>query len=149
MDEEAPRPLRDPLPIWLLTSPLVAALSAVGLALAAWMDPSGEGAALCPSLRWTALPCPGCGLTRAVSAMTHLEVLDALRFNPFGVIVQSVMVLALVNALLGPRWRAGLRRRLLPHARSLDRLGNALLIAFFAYGLGRLLAVVAGLWAWP
>ncbi len=147
--EGAPKPLRDPLPIWLLTSPFVAALSAVGLALSAWVDPYGGGAALCPSLRWTALPCPGCGLTRAVSAMTHLEVLDALRFNPFGVIVQGVMVVSLINALLGARWRAGVRLRLLPHARRLDRLGNALILAFFAYGVGRLLAVVAGLWTWP
>jgi hypothetical protein len=34
---------------------------------------------------WTGLYCPGCGSTRAVHAMLHLQFLTAIRFNPLAV----------------------------------------------------------------
>ena len=50
----------------------------------------------CPFRALTGLPCPLCGMTRAVVAAMHGHVLASLRFNPAG-----VLVIALAVALLG------------------------------------------------
>jgi len=37
--------------------------------------------------RVTGLDCPGCGMTRGMSALTHLHFMDAILFNPLSPIV--------------------------------------------------------------
>jgi hypothetical protein len=74
----------------------------------------------CPFRTLTGLPCPLCGMTRAVVAAMHGHVVASLRFNPAG-----ILVVALAIAVV-----AGLR---------LDRLRISpwVLVAFAAL-----------LWAW-
>lgn len=74
----------------------------------------------CPLRSITGIPCPLCGMTRAVVAAVHGHFLDSLRFNPAG-----ILVVLLAIALL-----AGLRVQRM-------RLPTWLLIA-----------LVALLWAW-
>ena len=43
--------------------------------------------ALCPSYRWLELNCPGCGLTRAIQALSHGDLSGALHYNPLVIFV--------------------------------------------------------------
>ena len=59
----------------------------------------------CPLRALTGVPCPLCGMTRAIVAAVHGHVGESLAFNPGGFIV---LALALV-AILRPAWLARLQ----------------------------------------
>jgi membrane-associated PAP2 superfamily phosphatase len=59
----------------------------------------------CPLRAVTGIPCPFCGMTRAVIAAAHGHVGTSLAFNPGGMVV---LALALV-ALFRPQWLTRLR----------------------------------------
>ncbi len=60
------------------------------------IDPgAGEGFLPCLVHALTGLYCPGCGMARAAHSLLHLEVYQAFRFNPLG-----VMLLPLIAAYL-------------------------------------------------
>ena len=50
----------------------------------------------CPSYKFLGLQCPGCGLTRAGSALVHGHLLEAFRFNPLVMWVGTYVVYRLV-----------------------------------------------------
>lgn len=56
------------------------------------------GASPCPFYALTGMPCPGCGGTRALMALGQGEVLTALSYNGFGLVV------FFAAALLWIRW---------------------------------------------
>ena len=51
----------------------------------------------CPVKKFTGLPCPGCGGTRALVTLLHGHLLDALYINPLS-------VLLIVFAVIAPVW---------------------------------------------
>jgi len=65
---------------------LCCALAAVGaLTFSALFTPDAlPKFDICTFHRFTGLPCPGCGLTRAFCAISHGDFAAAWRFNPFG-----------------------------------------------------------------
>jgi hypothetical protein len=68
--------------------------------------------ATCPLRAATGIPCPLCGMTRAVSASVHGNITDALSFHPAGILVALLAVAAIVRpafvmkALRQPAWIA-------------------------------------------
>ena len=46
----------------------------------------------CPIFRWTHWRCPGCGATRALAALLHGRVAEALRYNPLFAIVAPLLL---------------------------------------------------------
>jgi hypothetical protein len=54
----------------------------------------------CPFRSVTGLPCPLCGMTRAVVAAMHGHLLDSLRFNPAGIVVVLVALALVAGARL-------------------------------------------------
>jgi hypothetical protein len=60
----------------------------------------------CPLRASTGIPCPLCGVTRAVVAAVHGDVVASLRYNPIGVVVVLLAVAVLVRPAVLARLRA-------------------------------------------
>jgi hypothetical protein len=58
----------------------------------------------CPLRTITGIPCPFCGMTRAVVAAAHGHLVDSLRFNPAGIVV-ALLAVALIAGLRIERLR--------------------------------------------
>jgi Protein of unknown function (DUF2752) len=69
-----------------------AGIAAIGLVL-------GSGLIRCPFAAMTHTPCPGCGSTRAVLALLHLHVGEAMRFNPTAPIIAICIGVLTVEGL--------------------------------------------------
>ena len=59
----------------------------------------------CPLRATTGVPCPFCGMTRAVVAAVHGHVGASLAFNPGGFVVLALALVAVVR----PQWLARVR----------------------------------------
>ncbi len=59
----------------------------------------------CPLLSITGIPCPFCGMTRACVALAHGHVVQSLAFNPGGIVVMVLAVVALVRPSVFRRLR--------------------------------------------
>lgn len=74
--------------------------SIIGLACASgflWLAaasffPHVSGFGICPFKHATGIPCPSCGVTRAVKLLLEGDLWHSLLMNPFGIIVASLMV---------------------------------------------------------
>jgi hypothetical protein len=51
----------------------------------------------CPLRRLTGIPCPLCGMTRSVVAAAHGHIVQSLSFNPLGIAVLALAIVALVR----------------------------------------------------
>jgi len=82
---------------WLL----LLGLSAMFATCLLWR-PSDNGIILCPFRALTGYPCPGCGMTRAFSALAHGEPLRAVLYNPLSPVlfVAGLLVWASAAATL-------------------------------------------------
>ena len=122
---------RTPLLLWLGAG----AAAALLFLAAGWVGlPSGAAFTVCAFRRLTGIPCPGCGLTRAMAALARGELLLALQFHPFAPLVAAQAV-----ALWGAIGAAVLRHRPLAlPPRLLERLVLWQGAAFVALWLGRL-----------
>lgn len=64
----------------------------------AWF--TGESAfSICIFYSLTGLPCPGCGMTRSVHFLLHGDILHALRYHLFGIVVLPVAFLSLLTII--------------------------------------------------
>ena len=111
----------------------VAALAAF-FALGWWAHPEQSRVLLCGFRALTGIPCPGCGMTRAMAALARGEWTAALRYHPFAplVLAEGAWLWAAVGAAL-------LRGRALAISNVLlQRLVIWQAAAFVALWLGRL-----------
>jgi hypothetical protein len=87
-------------------------MAASGLALHAWgVDLLGHlpGRTICPFNAVTGLPCPGCGMTRAMLALGQGRLAAAAIFNPLAPPLLAVMLAWLLGARISAaRHRAAL-----------------------------------------
>jgi hypothetical protein len=62
----------------------------------------------CPIFRWTHLRCPGCGATRALAALLHGRLNEALHFNALFVflapLVLGYFVVTYYRVMRNARW---------------------------------------------
>lgn len=115
--ESLPVSLQDRLVGLLLSAP-----TGVVLAVARSLSPDPRGLGThrqlglggCSMLTTTGVPCPMCGMTTSFAHMAHLGLVQALKTQPFGVVLFSATLgVFLIGAadLLLPRgrWRTALR----------------------------------------
>jgi hypothetical protein len=72
------------------------AAAMLGLAVA-WPRLPVHPPLACPLRTLTGVPCPLCGMTRAVVAAVHGHLLDSLRFNPAGLLVVALAIALLTG----------------------------------------------------
>jgi len=107
----------------------VAQVAATSLHLPGWP---------CPFFKSTGIPCPGCGLSRACTALLHGDAEHSLHLHAFAAPVLLGILFVLATALLP----APLRTKMLAAVERLERrtgLTSLLLIAMFVYWIARLL----------
>lgn len=124
--------------------PLVLRLCAVLALLVACMPPEGLAVELCPAVRWTHAPCPGCGLTRCGAHLLRGQVGQAANLNPFGLLFIPGMFALGSLALLPTPWLERIKSRLEPVAAPARILWYTLLAAFVIFGVFRWFSVIIG-----
>jgi hypothetical protein len=79
---------------WWWGVPL-AAMTLLGIYLLRTYDPNVAGNPFLPCIfhRMTGLYCPGCGMTRALHALVHFDLLRAIRMNAFFVLSAPILFL--------------------------------------------------------
>jgi hypothetical protein len=114
------------------------------------MPPEGIAALeLCPSVRWTQAPCPGCGMTRCGANLVRGRLRRAADYHPAGVVIVPLLFVAGAVGLLPRRCREAFRRGLLRRRRLAGRLGALLLGCFLVFGCARWWAVRTGRMSFP
>ena len=74
-------------------------LSGVFLVSFIWRPPDTPVFNLCLFRGLTGQPCPGCGMTRALCALSHGELWRALRFNPLSPLVYLFFLVSWLKSL--------------------------------------------------
>lgn len=105
-----------------LTAPAAVAAGAVCVCAAvAWADPTTPGGVIppCPTYTIFGIYCPGCGASRMLYSLVHLDFPSALHYNALGVAVVALLLASFVmwtaSRVRGtpmPRWD---RYRWAPH----------------------------------
>ncbi|TCN45893.1 uncharacterized protein DUF2752 [Rhodococcus sp. SMB37] len=99
----------------------VAAGAACACAFVAWADPTTPGGVIppCPTYTIFGILCPGCGASRMLYSLVHLDIPVAVQFNALGVLVTvgllavfGVWTVSRVRGTPMPRWE---RYRWAPH----------------------------------
>lgn len=64
-------------------------------------DPQGANPYFpgCYFKEWTSLHCPGCGATRSLYSLLHLEFMQAIAYNPFFVLVLPYLLYSVAGML--------------------------------------------------
>ncbi|MFD3809664.1 DUF2752 domain-containing protein [Rhodococcus sp. NPDC058639] len=106
-----------------LTAPaLVAAGAVCACAAVVWADPTTPGGVIppCPTYTIFGIYCPGCGISRMLYSLVHLDIPAALHYNALGVVAVAGLLAAFAvwtvgrirGTAPGPRWS---RFRWAPH----------------------------------
>jgi len=96
----------------------------------------------CPFHATTGLPCPGCGLTRGVSAWLRWDIAGMMHHHPFAPFVIWLGALTATAWILRGRWHERFVAAVLA-VEARTRIHTLLLAAFVLYGIGRLLLALA------
>ncbi|WP_420826451.1 DUF2752 domain-containing protein [Rhodococcus rhodochrous] len=90
-------------------------------AVVAWADPTTPGGVIppCPTYSLFGILCPGCGSSRMLYSLVHLDVPAALHYNALGLVALGVLTVVFglwtssrVRGTPMPRWT---RYRWTPH----------------------------------
>jgi hypothetical protein len=97
---------------------------------------------LCALRRLTGLPCPLCGITRSICAISHGQFDAAWHYNPFGFPAYALALIFIAGWPVVRRY-PGIEAWLIQ--RGIMRYGAAFaLIVFFTFGVCRFAAVLLG-----
>ena len=92
----------------------------------------------CPFLNLFGVPCPGCGLTRAISLLAHGDLHAALAFHAFAPLFLAGIVLSGISGLLPQKKREPLVD-MLEHIERRTGVSAIILVGLVLYWLARLL----------
>lgn len=97
-----------------LRAPALVAAGAAGVCAAVvWADPTTPGGVIppCPTYTIFGIFCPGCGISRMLYSLVHLDIQAALHYNALGVVAVAIAVVAFAawtvgraRGTTGPQW---------------------------------------------
>ena len=135
----APAPKPDPWTYRALLTPSARYLAVVVMVISFVFPVQGLGVDLCMLHSMTGLPCPGCGMSRAISAISQGDFSAAAALNPFALLAWPLfLVLAVVTVAprgVYARFEAWVTARAVPIA----RVYRICFTAFAAFGAIRFL----------
>jgi len=118
-------------------------LALVVLVASFLLPTAGLGVEICWFKGMFGLPCPGCGMTRSLTSVSHLEIGQALHYHPFGLVVWLLVLGLAVANFVGRERRDRVGRWLVRH-RQRARTGYlGFVYAFVAFGVIRLAVAYA------
>ncbi|MCB9597028.1 MAG: DUF2752 domain-containing protein [Sandaracinaceae bacterium] len=122
-----------------LLSPWSTGLATVMLAISFALPAGGTGLGIpmCWLKALTGVPCPGCGLTRSITNISHLHFAEAALYHPFGFPLY-LLALVLVVALVWPRARRAFVRLLIRNDVIARRAYWTFVGGFIVFGVGRI-----------
>ena len=126
-------------------SPLTACFAVVGLALSFFLPTDGLGVTVCWFKSCFGLPCPGCGLTRSVTCISHLEFGKAWDYHPFGALVYVLFMANVVLLVVPKTKREAVKNRISTNDRWLRRVYMALVLSFLTFGCLRILLSISSI----
>lgn len=111
---------------------------AVIVLISFFLPKNGLGFSACPTMVILGRPCPLCGLTRSIIALSHFDFRSALRYHPFGYVCYLGMIFMTSTLFLPTHLQTTLKKSL--HSRrSLDLgMGFAFWGSLLAFGIWRL-----------
>lgn len=104
---------------------------------------SGLGVDLCPLHSLTGLPCPGCGMSRAIAAWSQGDLSAALGLNPFVVFAWPLFFVLAVLAFAPSSVLRAAEAFLERHATGATAAYRVVLFAFLGFGLARFATLFA------
>lgn len=126
-----------------LLNPVARYLALAVMAASAVLPTQGLGIPLCWLHSTTGLPCPGCGMTRALTAFSHADFTAALGLNPFVLVAWPTFFVLAVTTLLPERHFQRFERWVMARDRAVARGYQLAVYAFIAFGVARLVVFVA------
>ncbi len=129
----------------LLFNPFATWGSLAMLALCAALPPDGAGIPVCLFRAMTGLPCPGCGLTRALSSLIQGHAGAAFSYHPFAfVFLPLFATLAAFNFLPQASRRRG-EALCAAHDRGIRQLYYGFIYSLVGFGVLRMLEQAAAI----
>ncbi|MHC5021045.1 MAG: DUF2752 domain-containing protein [Planctomycetota bacterium] len=135
-----PAPIRSRKPVADILLHPWSAMFALVVAIGAFALPKHgiPGLRICAFEIWTALPCPGCGMTRSMTCLAQGDLLSSVTYHPFGVVFAPLLAFALLAWLLPVARRSALRGLLFRREQWLRPAYNSLIISFVVFGVARI-----------
>ena len=126
-------------------SPLTAWFAIVGLVLSFFLPTDGLGVTVCWFKSFFELPCPGCGLTRSVTCISHLQFGKAWDYHPFGSLIYALFVANAVLLMVPKAKREALKNRISRNDRWLKPIYMAIVLSFLTFGCLRILFSISSI----
>ncbi len=133
-----PRSLND-----VLFSRHVAFLAVVCLLVSFFLPTDGLGVTVCWFKSYYGHPCPGCGLTRSITCISHLEFGKSWDYHPFGALIYALFVANTVLLVVPKATRQSLKSRISSNDRLLHYFYMAIVLSFLTFGCVRLLCSIS------
>lgn len=119
-------------------SPTGRLLAPLFLLASVFLPPQGLGFDICLLHRLTGLPCPGCGLTRSITSLTHGNFLQAQAYHPFGLIIWLMFVALTLYSLMPASLRTRMASAASRHDPVIRPAYRLFVTSFLAFGVARL-----------
>ena len=120
---------------WFGTTSVV--LAWAGLCLALVHPPHGVGVGVCWFSRSVGVPCPGCGMTRALSSATRGMLDASWHYHPFGLPLLALFAFTAGLSLMPVAVRRRFAACVIRHHRPTNLAYVGFVTAFTAYGVAR------------
>jgi hypothetical protein len=118
-------------------SPTGRVLAPIFLLASALLPKDGLGVDICLMHRLTGLSCPGCGLTRSITCMTHGDLSRAFAYHPFGPVLWVLLVALTAYSLVPARFRRAIAAAAVRNDSGIRPAYRMFVTTFVGFGLVR------------
>ncbi len=93
---------------------------------------------LCWIQKTLSLPCPGCGLTRSVTCVSHLAIAKSFTYHPFGILIYLLLMVNVLLLISPARLNRGMRNMVSQNERATRAVYSVAVFLFVAFGIARM-----------